>query len=54
MVTEVMRTLFGILPDRQFQQKWNRFLEYLELLQDVGEEDEYHAEFLLNELPEEG
>ena len=54
MVIEVVRILFGILTDRQFQQKWNRFLEYLELLCDIGEEDEYHAEFLLNELPEEG
>lgn len=32
MIIEVVRTLFGILTDRQFQQKWNRFLEYLELL----------------------
>jgi len=36
MLVEIVRALFDILFDRQFQQKWSRLLEYFEFLSDIG------------------
>ena len=54
MLVDILRKIFGILKDRQFQQKWNKLKEYFEALSDIGIDDKYQAEFLLVDLNEEG
>lgn len=47
---EVMQNLFKTLKSRQFQDKWTKFLEFTEILSDIGIDESYQANFLLNEL----
>ena len=48
--TEIMKILIGNLNNRRMQDKWAKLEEYFEMLQDIGAEERYQAEFMLKDL----